>query len=85
VILGAFGAVDGVSSSGVVTWDVNMDGTTIFTTTANRPEVAQSAFVGPLETPDITAWDAGSYLTVDVDDEGTGAEGGMVVIRYREA
>lgn len=73
------------STSGVVTVDMDIDGTTAFTTQANRPELAVSAFVSDAEVPDVTAWDAGSYISFNVDAAGTSTEYLVVVVRYKEA
>jgi len=84
-IIDVTASVGTASSSGVVTVDVDKDGTTIFTTPANRPEIAASGHVSSSETPDVTSWGSGSYLTVNVDDAGTGAEDLVVTVRYEEA
>jgi hypothetical protein len=73
------------SSSGSVTYDVNMDGTTIFTTQTNRPTVAAAGNLSSTGVPDITAWDVGSYLTVDCDEAGTDTETAVLTVRYQEA
>lgn len=70
-------------SGGVVTVDVNKDGTTIFTTQANRPEIASGEYVSDLETPDVTAWAADSYLSVDVDAHND-CEDLTVVVRWTD-
>lgn len=56
--------------------DVNKNGTTIFTTQANRPAIAAGANAETATTaPDVTALAAGDYLTVDVDQVGSGTAG----------
>lgn len=64
--------------------DVNKDGTTIFTTQANRPTIADSGFDSGEETPDVTAVSSSEYLTVDVDQVGSTDAGShlTVVIEY---
>lgn len=52
--------------------DVNKGGTTLFTTQANRPTLATGVDTD-LAVPDVTAWENGTYLTVDIDSAGTGA------------
>lgn len=66
--------------------DVHLSGTTIFTTQANRPEIAVGTQASAEETPDVTAAAAGSYLTVDVDQVGSTLPGDdvTVLVRYRE-
>lgn len=53
--------------------DVNKAGTTLFTTQANRPTLPNSV-ITDTSVPDVTAWEDGTYLTVDVDNAGAGAE-----------
>ena len=61
------------NGAGVVTGDlivdVNKNGTTIFTTQANRPKVTSGNAngVGASATPDVTSLVAGDRLTVDLD------------------
>jgi len=66
-ITGAWTMVSGAPSGSPAVFDLNIDGTTAFTTQANRPEIAVAAFTSDVEVPDVTAWNAGSYLTIDVD------------------
>jgi len=84
-IVSVHASVGVASSSGVVTVDVNKDGTTIFTTQTNRPEIAAAGYVSSSETPDVTTFASGSYLTVDIDAAGTDAENLVVVVRYKES
>jgi hypothetical protein len=60
--------------------DVHKNGTTIFTTQANRPTIAISANVSSTATPDVVAIAAGDYLTVDVDQIGSGTAGSNLVV-----
>lgn len=61
--------------------DVNKNGTTIFTTQANRPTIAagsnqtSQAFV-----PDITSVSTNDYLTVDIDQIGSTVSGSDLVV-----
>jgi hypothetical protein len=60
--------------------DVNRNGTTIFTTQANRPTIAAGTNADLSSTPDVTALAAGDYLTVDIDQVGsTFAGSGLTV------
>jgi hypothetical protein len=74
----------GTASTAITRVDVNKNGTTIFTTQTNRPEIAIAAFLSDWETPDITAWDADDYLTVDIDDGGDG-QNLLVYVKWRTA
>lgn len=60
--------------------DVKKNGTTIFTTTANRPTVAISGFSSPTTgagsgVPDVTNFAAGDVLEVDVTQVGSTVAG----------
>lgn len=50
--------------------DVNVNGSSIFTTQANRPRVLAGQRTGT-SVPDITSLSVGSYLTVDIDQAGS--------------
>jgi hypothetical protein len=61
--------------------DVNKNGTTIYTTQANRPTITASANSGgPGVTPDVTALVAGDYLTIDVDQVGSTIAGSDLTV-----
>jgi hypothetical protein len=55
----------GVSGSTIV--DINKNGTTIFTTQANRPTILFSGSAYSSTIPDITSMAAGDVLTLDID------------------
>jgi hypothetical protein len=61
--------------------DVTKNGTTIFTTQANRPTIAISGFTAVGGTPQVTAWAAGEYLTVDVDQVGSSVAGADLTVQ----
>ncbi len=65
--------------------DVHKNGTTIFTTQANRPTIAISAFDSGLAVPDVTVMAAGDYLTVDIDQVGSTIAGSdfVLVMQWR--
>ncbi|MDX1408171.1 MAG: right-handed parallel beta-helix repeat-containing protein, partial [Saprospiraceae bacterium] len=69
--------------------DVNKNGTTMFTTQANRPTVpdGDADGVGASATPDVTAIAAGDYLSVDIDQIGSTTPGSnlTVVIAFQAA
>jgi hypothetical protein len=68
-----------------VIFDVNKNGTTIFTTQGNRPTIAVSTNTDLSSTPDITTYAAGDYMTVDVDQIGSTIAGAnaTITIWYR--
>lgn len=61
--------------------DLNKNGTTVFTTQANRPTIAISGNdSGAGTTPDVTSLVAGDYLTADVDQVGSTVAGADLVV-----
>ena len=86
-IIGVSASASTAPTGASVIVDVNKNGTTIYTTQANRPAIAASAFSASETTPDVTAMAVGDYLTVDVDQVGSTIAGSdlNVVIRYRNA
>ncbi len=65
--------------------DVDKNGTTIFSTQANRPTVAASSNDSGLAVPDITEFLAGDYLQVNIDQIGSTIAGAdlTVMVRFR--
>lgn len=68
--------------------DVNKNGTTIYTTQANRPTIAAAANTASnaMTAPDVTTLADGDYITIDIDQVGTGTVGadlnGGIVVTY---
>lgn len=60
--------------------DVNKNGTTIFTTQANRPQIAIDATTGNSGTPDVTALAETDKLTIDVDQVGSTVAGADLTV-----
>ena len=64
--------------------DVNKNGTTIFTTQANRPTIAISGFHDVSGTPDVTTLLKDTdYLTWDIDQIGSVVPGSDLVVQIR--
>ena len=62
--------------------DINVDGTTIFTTQANRPTIAAAGNTsGKVTNMDVTTIAAASYFTVDVDQVGSGTAGADLTVQ----
>lgn len=51
--------------------DVNVNGSTVFTTQANRPKIFSGEITVATSTPDIQELDTGDYISVDVDAVGS--------------
>jgi hypothetical protein len=60
--------------------DVNKNGTTVFTTQANRPTVAAAGNVSGAAVPNVTALAAGDYISVDIDQVGSTVPGSDLIV-----
>lgn len=60
--------------------DIHLNGTTIFTTQTNRPQVAATANAATSGVAEVTALAAGDRLTVDVDQVGTVTGGAPLLV-----
>jgi len=65
--------------------DVNLSGTTIFTTQGNRPTITTGTNTDLASVPDVSAWPADGYLTVDVDQVGSTVAGAVLVVQVLAA
>jgi hypothetical protein len=69
-------AVVSVPTGASIICDVNKAGTTIYTTQANRPVIADGASSGSLSpTADVTTLNAGDVMELDIDQIGSGSPG----------
>jgi hypothetical protein len=81
-----FLSVDTPPTDASILVDVNKDGTTIFTTQSNRPSIADGANTGNttnVDVPvcvDVPVWADGEYLTMDVDQIGSGTAGSYLTV-----
>lgn len=60
--------------------DININGTTIFTTQANRPTIAAASNTVKTANPDVTSIADGSYITVDIDQVGSTVAGSDLTV-----
>lgn len=75
-------AIIGTAPTGATAiMDVNIDGTTIFTTQGNRPTIAISGTTSTTTAPDVTSWPVGGVLTVDVDQVGSTVAGAALTVQ----
>lgn len=80
-IVGAWVSAGVVPTGADIIVDVNLNGTTIFTTQANRPTVPATTNGGAISaTPDVTALANGDYFTVDIDQIGSTIAGGRITV-----
>lgn len=74
---------DAAGDTGSTIVDVNIDGTTAFTTQGNRPTLATTATADTGNVPDVTSVTANQKITVDVDQICTTPQVDLyVVIKY---
>lgn len=72
----------GTAPSGAsIIFDVNKNGTTVFTTQANRPTITAGGVSDLVSNPDVVSLASGDYLTVDVDQIGSGTAGANAVVQ----
>lgn len=84
-LIGTTAAVNTAPTGADIILDVNKNGSTIYTTAANRPRIVAGTFATTTEpTPDVTTIVAGDYLQVDIDQVGSGVAGEdlTVFVRY---
>lgn len=75
-------SVGTVSTGSSIILDVNKNGTTLFTTQANRPTIAASANTsGKVTNMNITTVADGDYVTVDIDQIGSTTPGGDLTVQ----
>lgn len=71
-----------VGSSIIV--DINKNGTTIFTTQANRPTISDGENKGSSSpTPDVTSLAEGDVITLDIDQVGSSTAGADLTVEVR--
>jgi hypothetical protein len=63
--------------------DINKNGTTLFTTQANRPTIAASALLASTTMPAVTTFVDGDYISLDVDQIGSTVAGSELVVAMR--
>ena len=76
-------AVNTAPTGSSIIVDVNKNGTTIFTTQGNRPEIAIGANTDESGTPDVTALVKNDYLTYDIDQIGSTVAGSDLTVHVR--
>lgn len=82
-LIGAVASVGTAPTGAAILVDVNKNGTTVYTTQANRPSIAIAANASaiPPVAPNVTALIAGDYLSVDVDQVGSTIPGSDLVVQ----
>lgn len=68
-------SVSNAPTGAAIIVDVNKDGTTLFTTQSNRPQIAAGDNTGITATVENNQWANGEYLTLDIDQVGSTSPG----------
>ena len=64
-------ATDVAPTGASLIFDINKNGTTLFTTQANRPTIAAAGVSASVTLPNVTTLAAGDVITVDCDQVGS--------------
>ncbi len=73
-------AADSAPTGQAIIVDVHKDGTTIFTTQSNRPQIAAGSCTGETTAVQVNTLAPGEYLTIDIDQTGSGAAGADLIV-----
>jgi hypothetical protein len=76
-------AVNTAPTGAALIVDVNKSGTTIYTTQSARPQIAAGQNSATGNNPAVTTFQAGDYLTVDVDQVGSTVAGADLTVTVR--
>lgn len=76
-------AVNTAPTGAALIVDVNKNGTTIYTTQSARPSIAAAGNSATGNSPAVTTFQAGDYLTVDVDQVGSTVAGADLTVTVR--
>lgn len=80
-IVGAWVSAGIQPTGAAILVDINVNGSTIYSTQANRPTVAAASNGGGISaTPNTTAFAQGDYLTIDIDQIGSTIAGGRLTV-----
>jgi len=63
--------------------DVNLDGTTIFTTQGNRPTITAASTTGNSGKPDVVVFAKNQILSIDIDQIGSSVAGADLIVEIR--
>lgn len=81
-IINVLATVGTSPSGGSAIFDLNKNGTSIFSTQANRPTITTGTNIDNASIPDSVTFTVGDYFTVDVDAANSAADA-VIVIYYR--
>ena len=73
-------AVNTAPAGAAIIVDVNLNGTSIFSSSADRPQIAAGVYAGLSVLLGTPTWAVNAYLTVDVDQVGSSTPGADLVV-----
>lgn len=76
-------SVNTANTGATVLVDINKNGTTIYTTQSARPTIAISGNTATGNSPAVTTFASGDYITVDVDQIGSTIAGADLTVTIR--
>ena len=79
-ISGVTAAVTTAPAGSTAIFDLNKNGTTMYTTQGNRPTIAAAATSVTATNPDVLTWAAGDRLSVEVYQIGSGTAGANLTL-----
>ena len=81
-VLSVRASVGTAPTGGSAIIDINVNGTTIFTTQANRPTILAGSYTsGKITNMNVATVNDGSYLTVDIDQIGSSTPGSDLTVQ----
>ena len=79
-ITAVYAAISTPPTGQAAIFDINLEGASIFTNQSHRPQIAAGQHEGSASAIDITNWPDGYYITIDVDQIGSGNTGSNATI-----
>jgi hypothetical protein len=79
-VVGVMAAVANPPANQPILVDIHQNGTTIFTNQAHRPSIGTGTNTAWASGIDVPTWPTGTYLTMDVDQIGSGTVGGNLSV-----
>ena len=73
-------AVTTAPAGSTAIFDLNKNGTTMYTTQGNRPTIAAAGTSVTATNPDVLTWAAGDRLSIEVDQKGSSTAGANLTV-----
>lgn len=82
LLTGVFLSVDTpCSGSSVIRVDIKKNGSSIFSSSDDKPTISSGSYTGFSDALNVTSWEDGSYLTMHVDSKGNEEAGANLVVQ----